>query len=186
MTQELESEGTVVSLSRSAKHRFSKKLEKRLRIVEGHGVEGDAHAGSTVKHRSRVAKDPNQPNLRQVHLIASELLEELSRKGFEIEAGDLGENILTVGIDLIALPKGTRLHIGVSVVLRITGLRNPCPQIEAFQEGLLSQMVEKTKDGSLILKTGIMSVVESGGEIIVGEAIQVELPAMPYVALERV
>ncbi len=176
----------VASLSRSSSHSFSKECEGRLRLIEGVGVEGDAHAGVTVKHRSRVARDPSQPNLRQVHLIASELLEELAGNGFAVEPGDLGENILTEGVDLLSLPVDARLRVGDEAVLRVTGLRNPCPQIEAFCAGLLAQVLKKDVEGRLVRKAGIMSVVEQGGDVVVGDSIQVELPAEPHRVLERV
>ncbi len=175
----------VVGLACSSRHGFSKAPCERVVLVAGLGVAGDAHAGETVRHLSRVRNDPSQPNLRQVHLIHSELLDELADKGFAIAPGDLGENILTRGIDLLGLPANTMLHIGASVV-RVTGLRNPCAQIEAFRPGLLAQMVEKRADGSLARKCGVMGVVERGGEITVRAAIGVSLPSAPHCRLEPV
>src|ERR1700681_2370309 len=128
----------VIAVSLRAGHHFSKTPSLCIRLLRGLGVAGDAHMGETVKHRSRVAKDPTQPNLRQVHLIHAELFEEMRAKGFAVAPGDLGENITTSGLDLLALPTGTRLHLGPSAVVEITGLRNPCIQIDHFQEGLIA------------------------------------------------
>jgi MOSC domain-containing protein YiiM len=136
--------------------------------------------GETVKHRSRVRKDPTQPNLRQVHLIHAELFDELRAKGFEVKPGDLGENVTTVGLDLLALPTGTRLHLGSSAIIEVTGLRNPCIQIDDFQKGLMAATLDKDPDGRLIRKAGIMSVVRADGEVRPGDAIDVELPAQPH------
>jgi len=175
----------VVGLARSGRHGFSKQPCERVVLVAGLGVAGDAHAGETVQHLSRARSDPGQPNLRQVHLIHAELLDDLADKGFAIASGDLSENILTRGIDLLGLPAGATLHIGESVV-RVTGLRNPCAQIEAFQPGLLAHMVEQRADGSLARKCGVMGAVERGGEITVGAAIGVALPGAPRCPLEPV
>lgn len=97
---------TVISVSKSDEHTFSKQVLHSITLIAGDGVEGDAHCGKTVQHRSRVKADPTQPNLRQVHLIHSELFEELKEQGFDVAAADLGENITTRGIDLLSLPKG--------------------------------------------------------------------------------
>lgn len=167
--------GTVLSVSASAEHSFSKPVCRWITLVEGLGVEGDAHAGVTVKHRSRVARDPSQPNLRQVHLLAHELLDELAGLGHMVRAGQLGENVTTSGINLLELPAGTLLRIGEAVI-EITGLRNPCAQIEAFQPGLLAQVVEKRPDGSIWRKAGIMGVVRAGGVVRPGDGISIELP----------
>ena len=148
-------------------------------LLAGLGAVGDAHSGATVKHRSRVAVDPAQPNLRQVHLIHAELLEELAAQGFAISAGELGENILTRGIDLLGLAEGTRLQIGAAEI-EITGLRNPCAQIEAFQPGLLSAVLGRAADGSLVRKCGVMGVVLRGGPVCAGDAIGVAPPAGPH------
>lgn len=169
----------VVALARSADHAFSKAPRDRMTLVAGIGVEGDAHAGATVRHRSRVRKDPAQPNLRQVHLIHAELLDEVAAKGFDIAPGDLGENILTRGIALLDLAPDTRLAIGPAL-LRVTGLRNPCWQIDAFAPGLLAEMIEKRPDGNLRRKCGIMAVVERGGEIAAGMPILVTEPEGPH------
>ncbi|GGD89476.1 MOSC domain-containing protein [Tsuneonella deserti] len=175
----------VIGLARSGSHRFSKEPCERLTLIAGYGVADDAHAGATVQHVSRKKKDPHQPNLRQVHLIHSELLDEVAAKGFAIASGELGENLTTRGIDLLALPTDARLRIG-DVVVRVTGLRNPCWQIDAFRPGLLAEMIEKRADGSILRKCGVMAVVESGGEIAQGAAIEVELPPAPHRPLDLV
>lgn len=176
----------VVSVNCSSEHSFSKPAVPSVRLIAGLGVEGDAHLGETVKHRSRVRVDPTKPNLRQVHLIHAELLDELAAKGFVIEAGALGENITTRGVDLLELPTGTLLKIGASAVIEVTGLRNPCHQIESFRAGLLAQVVDKAKDGAIVRKSGIMAVVRSGGEIRPWDAIVMELPPKPWTRLEVV
>ena len=155
-------------------------------MIAGLGVEGDAHQGVMVKHRSRVAADPTQPNLRQVHLIHAELFDELRRKGFEVQPADLGENVTTEGVDLLGLPRGSLLRVGASVVLEVTGLRNPCAQIERFQPGLLAAVLDRGPEGKLIRKAGIMTVAREGGVIQPGDSIGVELPPMPHLPLERV
>ena len=176
----------VTAVSRSKKHTFSKSNCKSIRLLEGLGVKGDAHMGKTVKHRSRVAADPTQPNLRQVHLIHAELHDELNASGFEVSAGDMGENITTRGINLLGLPRGTQLLIGEEVVLELTGLRNPCAQLDAFQKGLMKAVLDRDKEGNLVRKAGVMSVVLAGGEVKVDDLIRVELPSEPHVGLERV
>jgi MOSC domain-containing protein YiiM len=176
----------VVSVSLSPKHTFSKQNQASIRLLAGQGVEGDAHMGETVKHRSRVAADPTQPNLRQVHLIHSELLSELHQRDFNVEAGQLGENILTAGIDLLALPTGARLRIGSDAVVEITGLRNPCAQIENFQKGLQAAVLDRDEDGNLVRKAGVMAIVLQGGEVKPNDPIQIELPPPPHRPLERV
>jgi MOSC domain-containing protein YiiM len=178
--------GVVVSVSRSAAHTFSKPVAESITLLAGLGVEGDAHMGATVKHRSRVAQNPNQPNLRQVHLIHAELFDEVREDGYHVEPGQLGENITTRGIDLLRLPAGTRLHIGEQAVVEITGLRNPCAQIDDFRKGLLSRVLVRDENGSLIRKAGVMSIVLNGGEVRAGDRIRVELPPPPFRPLERV
>jgi len=178
--------GAIVALSRSAAHAFSKDAEPRLTLVEGLGIEGDAHAGVTVQHRSRVARDPLQPNLRQVHLLHDELLRELNERGFPIRPGMLGENVTTSGLDLLALPAGTRLRLGQVAVVELTGLRNPCSQIESFHEGLLAEVVHRGQDGRVSRKTGVMAIVVRGGVIVTGDRIEVEFPAPPHRPLEVV
>ena len=178
-------EGEVVALSSDAAHRFSKQPTSRIEVVAGKGVLGDAHFGATVQHLSRIKADPDQPNLRQVHLIQSELFDELRERGFEINPGDMGENILTRGIDLLNLGRDTMLRIGKDAVLNVTGLRNPCQQIENFQPGLLKEVVEK-KGGEVIRKAGIMTVVIAGGEIRAGDPIFVDPLEGDHIPLERV
>ncbi|GAA0666479.1 MOSC domain-containing protein [Streptomyces thermocarboxydovorans] len=178
--------GTVTAVSSNGEYSFTKPNRESITLLAGLGVEGDVHAGTTVKHRSRIAQDPTQPNLRQVHLIHEELFAEVARAGFEVRPGDLGENITTRGIDLLALPTGTLLHIGAEAVVEVTGLRNPCVQIDAFQEGLLKQVVGRDADGNLVRKAGIMSVVRQGGVVRPGDTIKVKLPAEPHRPLERV
>lgn len=173
-------EGVVVAVSRSATHSMSKTNQASIRLLPGIGVEGDAHAGPTVKHRSRVARDPNQPNLRQVHLIHAELHDELVGLGFEVEPGRMGENVTTRGLDLLALPTGTRLHLGESAVVEVTGLRNPCSQLNGIQPGLMASTLDRDEAGNLIRKAGVMAVVVSGGEVRPGDAIRVELPEAPH------
>lgn len=178
--------GIVVALARDERHRFSKQTTARLELIRGLGVAGDAHAGETVQHRSRVALDPRQPNLRQVHLIQAELLDALAAQGFGVAPGDLGENVLTRGLDLLALPAGARLRIGGTAVVEVTGLRNPCAQIEAVRPGLLAAVLERGPGGEVIRKAGIMGVVRDGGPVEVGAAIAVERPPGPHRPLERV
>lgn len=177
---------SVISVSRRETHEFSKTVVDTINIIENLGVEGDAHAGVTVKHRSRVAVDPTQPNLRQVHLLHAELFDELLDSGFVLQPGDLGENILTEGIALLDLPTNTILKIGAQVVLRVTGLRNPCGQIDNFQQGLLNAVLGRDENGNLVRKAGIMSVVLQGGTVRSGDRIEVVLPALPHERLERV
>lgn len=178
--------GKVLALCRSETHTMSKPIVSSLTILKGLGVESDAHQGVTVKHRSRVARDPSQPNLRQVHLIHAELHDELKAKGFNISAGQMGENITTRGISLLDLPKGTLLHIGETVILEVTGLRNPCHQLDVIQQGLMQAVLDKDAEGHLIRKAGIMTVVVGGGEIFVDDEIKAHLPVKPYKTLEVV
>ena len=176
----------VLAVAASPAHTFSKPTGAEIALLEGRGVAGDAHHGVTVKHRSRVARDPTQPNLRQVHLIHAELLDELAAHGHAVAPGALGENITTRGIDLLALPQGTELRIGASAVVRVTGLRNPCAQIERFQAGLLGKVVGRDRHGALLRKTGVMSVVLAGGMVRPGDGITVVLPRQPHRSLEPV
>lgn len=176
----------VVAVSSSATHQFNKAPRSAIRLLVGLGVAGDAHCGQTVKHRSRVAQDPTQPNLRQVHLIHAELFEEVAKAGFTLAPGELGENLTTRGLDLLSLPAGTRLQLGESAVIELTGLRNPCSQIEHFQPGLLAQMLGRDPKGNLTRKAGVMAIVITGGEVRPGDTISVTLPPEPQVALERV
>jgi MOSC domain-containing protein YiiM len=175
----------VVAVHRHAEHAFSKASYDEIRLLEGLGVEGDAHCGVTVQHRSRVARDPSQPNLRQVHLIHGELLDDLAGAGFAVAPGQLGENITTRGLDLLALPVGARLSFGEAVVT-VTGLRNPCVQIDRFSPGLLRQVVRTREDGATERLAGVMGIVSRGGVVAPGAAIEVALPPAPHHALTRV
>ncbi|WP_405982004.1 MOSC domain-containing protein [Streptomyces sp. NBC_00158] len=177
---------TVAAVSSNAEYSFTKPNRESITLLAGLGVEGDVHAGVTVKHRSRVAADPTQPNLRQVHLIHRELFDEVAGAGFSVSPGQLGENVTTEGIDLHALPTGTLLRLGEEAVVEVTGLRNPCPQINAFQDGLLKQVVGRDEEGRVVRKAGIMGVVRQGGTIRPGDRISATLPALPHVPLERV
>ncbi|WP_298926384.1 MOSC domain-containing protein [uncultured Ramlibacter sp.] len=176
---------TVLAVHRSSSHSFSKFSEDSITLVEGMGVRGDAHAGSTVQHRSRVARDPSQPNLRQVHLLQAELFDELMASDHPVFPGDMGENITTRGLDLLALPEGTRLHIGAAT-LQVTGLRNPCSQIDRFQKGLMAAVLGRDSQGHLVRKAGVMAVVVHGGEVRAGDAIRVEIPPGEQAALQPV
>lgn len=195
----------VLAVCRDDLHRFSKAPVSRITLVAGWGVAGDAHAGTTVQHRSRVRRDPHQPNLRQVHLIHAELFAEAAAAGYRVGPGDLGENLTTEGLALLDLPTGTRLHLGASVV-RLTGLRNPCHQINGFSPGLLKVVVARADgvasaseptlgptggvllldDRPIVRKAGVMGVVEVGGDVAAGQAIEVELPDGPHRRLEPV
>jgi len=155
-------------------------------VIAGEGVAGDAHRGTTVKHRSRVRRDPTQPNLRQVHLIHAELHDELNAQGFSVKAGDLGENVTTRGVDLLGLPTGTRLRLGDEVVVTVTGLRNPCSQIDDFQRGMLKAVMYRDADGEIVRKAGVMATVDVGGVVRPGDAITIELPAGPHQPLKPV
>ncbi|HVA92137.1 MAG TPA: MOSC domain-containing protein [Chloroflexota bacterium] len=179
-------DGVVTAVSRGATHMFSKPNQDSIRLLAGLGVEGDAHQGETVKHRSRVARDPSQPNLRQVHLIHAELHDELRTAGFTVSGGQMGENITTRGLDLLGLPTGTRLLLGDTAVIEVTGLRNPCGQLNGLQPGLMAATLGRDEQGSLIPKAGIMSIVLADGEIRPGDLIRVELPPRPHRPLERV
>lgn len=178
--------GIVTAVSLNPGHHFSKPNVLSIRLLEGLGVDGDAHAGKTVKHRSRVRRDPSQPNLRQVHLVHSELFDELRAKGFTVTPGDIGENVTTRGIDLLALPTGTRLRLGEAATVEITGLRNPCVQLDTFQKGLMAATLDKDADGNLIRKAGVMGVVLVGGEVRSGDAITIDLPAGTHRPLQPV
>jgi hypothetical protein len=175
--------GVVVAVCRSATHTMGKPSQDAITLVEGLGVEGDVHAGATVRHRSRVKRDATQPNLRQVHLIHAELHDELRTQGFSIEPGAMGENITTRGVDLLGLPVGTRLRLGDQAVVKVTGLRTPCGQLNGVSEGLQSAVLGRDDDGELVRKAGVMSVVVTGGDVFPDDAIEVELPALPHRAL---
>lgn len=184
-----QSPGQVVAVHRNDSHSFSKQQEEEITLLPGLGVDGDAHCGAQVRHRSRVAKDPTQPNLRQIHLVMSELLDEVRDAGHEISEGQLGENITTSGVDLVALPTGTVLKIGGSLIA-LTGLRNPCKQIADVGEGVLKMMFvdgeRYERPGEKVGRTGVMGVVVLGGTVGAGDTIEVALPPKPHVAMERV
>lgn len=167
----------VLAVARSGTHTMSKPVCERIHLLQGLGVEGDAHLGTTVKHRSRVARDPSQPNLRQVHLIHAELFDELRTKGFDVAPGMMGENVTTRGIDLLGLPVGARLHLGTSAVVEITGLRNPCSQLDVLRKGLMEAVLKHDPVRGLVRKAGVMGVVITGGEVAAGDRIVIELPA---------
>ncbi|MGW2637305.1 MOSC domain-containing protein [Streptomyces sp. NPDC001348] len=179
-------DAVVTAVSSNGEYSFSKPNRESITLLAGLGVDGDVHAGVTVKHRSRVAQDPTQPNLRQVHLIHEELFGEVGGAGFRVGPGELGENITTRGIDLLGLSVGTLLHVGDEAVVEVTGLRNPCLQIDNFQQGLLRQVVGRDADGSVVRKAGIMGIVREGGVVRPGDAIRVTVPDGPHRPLERV
>ena len=177
---------TVVAVSCAAGHEFSKQPRPAIKLIAGQGVEGDAHAGVKVQHLSRIRHDPDAPNLRQVHLIHAELHDALNAKGFHLEPGDMGENITTRGIDLLALPVNTRLHLGPMAIVEVKGLRNPCAQLDGFQKGLMAATLDKDADRHIIRKAGIMGIVIASGEVRPGDTVRIELPAAPHTALEPV
>ncbi len=172
--------GVVTAVSRAGGHTFSKVPAPVIRLLSGLGVEGDAHAGGTVQHLSRKARDPAAPNLRQVHLIHAELHDELRGRGFAVAAGDMGENVTTRGVTLLSLPVGTRLRLGAEAVVEITGLRNPCYQLDDFQSGLMQAVLGRDADGEPVRKCGVMGVVVESGEVQAGDAIAIELPPPPH------
>jgi MOSC domain-containing protein YiiM len=177
---------TVTAVSRSPEHTFPKLTQASITLVTGLGVEGDAHQGATVKHRSRLLRFARTPNLRQVHLVHAELHDELRQAGFEVKPGEIGENVTTRGVDLLALPVGTRLRLGARAVVEVTGLRNPCAQLDRFQRGLMQAVLGRDARGGLVRKSGIMAIVLEGGEVAPGDTVQVELPAPPHRPLEPV
>lgn len=178
--------GVVTAVCLDAGHAFSKPVRTSITLQAGLGVAGDAHAGRMVQHRSRVARDPSAPNLRQVHLIHSELHDELNARGFDVPPGGMGENITTRGLDLLGLPEGTQLAVGPRAVLQVTGLRNPCTQLDGFRPGLMRAVLDRAADGALVRKAGIMAIVLVGGEVRAGDPIAVRLPAGPHRPLRPV
>ncbi|MEV8531597.1 MOSC domain-containing protein [Streptomyces sp. NPDC051211] len=176
----------VTAVSSNAEYSFTKPNRESITLLAGLGVAGDVHAGVTVKHRSRMARDPSRPNLRQVHLIHRELFDELAESGFEVTPGQLGENVTTAGIDLLGLPRGTVLRLGEEAEIEVTGLRNPCRQVDNFQDGLLKQLVGRDGEGRIVRKGGIMGVVRRGGTVRPGDPITVTLPPEPHEELDRV
>jgi MOSC domain-containing protein YiiM len=179
-------DGIVAAVHRSQKHTFTKPAQLSIRLLAGLGVEGDAHMGVKVKHRTLVRRNPDAPNLRQVHLIQEELHEELRRSGFAVGPGEIGENVTTRGIDLLTLPRGTRLHLGDEAVVEVMGLRNPCRQLDGFQDGLTAALFGRDENGNLTRKAGIMSIVLAGGDVRPGDTITVEFPPEPHQPLDRV
>jgi MOSC domain-containing protein YiiM len=177
--------GFVKALSKSKTHTLIKKNQTQINFIKGLGVEGDAHFGETVKHRSRVKKDSSQPNLRQVHLMHSELFEELSQKGFDVSAGEMGENITTTGIDILHLPVNTILHIGKNVQIQLTGFRNPCTQLDGIQKGLMKALLTVDNEGNLFRKSGVFGIVLKGGIVSVNDKILIELPEEPHIKLPK-
>jgi MOSC domain-containing protein YiiM len=175
----------VLAVARSPAHGFSKQTAPRITLLAGLGVAGDAHSGATVKHRSRVARDPSQPNLRQVHLIHAEIFAELRGQGYAIAPGDLGENVTTEGLDLLALPRGARLRLGTALI-EVTGLRNPCHQLDGFRPGLMQATLGRDAAGNLIRKAGVMAIVLEGGAVAPGDAIAITLPDGPHQPLAPV
>ena len=173
----------VVSVSRDAAHRFSKPVVDSIVLVEGVGIEGDAHAGETVQHRYLKAKDPTAPNLCQVHFLPVERFAELAPRGFDVAPGDLGENVTTSGVDLESLPLGTRFHLGDSAVVEITGLRSPCSLINRFRSGLMKALISRSAEGEVLRRAGIMGIVVASGTTRPGDLIRVELPAGEHVPL---
>lgn len=173
----------VLAVHLSPVHAFSKSMTPAITLLAGLGVQGDAHCGETVQHRSRVARDPKQPNLRQVHLLQAELFDQLAGRGHAVRPGDMGENITTRGIDLLALPTGTELRLGATAVVRITGLRNPCAQIDRFQPGLMAAVLDRTPDGALVRRAGVMAVVLCDGVVAAGDGIVPVLPVGPHTPL---
>jgi MOSC domain-containing protein YiiM len=179
-------DGVVAAVARSETHTMSKPVRESIVLVAGLGVDGDAHQGVRVKHRSRARRDPTAPNLRQVHLIQAELLDELAARGFELAPGELGENVTTRGVDLIGLPVGSRLHLGATAVVEMTGLRNPCVQLDGIQEGLMEATLDRDESGRLVPKAGVMGIVVAGGEVRAGDPLRVEPPSEPNRPLEPV
>ncbi len=186
MTLPSVSEPHVVAVSRSPRHRFTKDVVDSVLLVEGHGVEGDAHAGATVQHRSRKRWNPQLPNLRQVHLLHAELLDDLRVQGHDVSPGSVGENVTTRGLDLLALPAGALLRLGRDAVVEVTGLRNPCVQLDRFSDGLMEATLRREADGALVRLAGVMGVVRTGGEVRPGDGVTVELPAGDLVPLKPV
>lgn len=180
------SAAVVTAVSLDGRHTFSKPVRDVIRLIAGLGVEGDAHAGDIVQHLSRVARDPSAPNLRQVHLIHAELHDELSLRGYRISPGDMGENVTTRGIDLLALPTGTKLMLGPQAVVEVTGLRNPCIQLDGFQHGLMKAVLDRDAHGRLVRKAGVMAIVLVGGQVAAGDRIGVACPPAPHLPLQPV
>ncbi len=184
--KDLEADAVVLAVSASSSHSMHKRPQESIHLLADLGVVGDAHLGATVQHRSRVVRDPSLPNLRQVHLLHSELLVDLRRQGFFLEPGQVGENVTTRGLDLLALPRGTRLRLGAEAVVEVTGLRNPCVQLDGVQAGLMAAMLGRDEQGELVRKAGIMAVVRRSGKVRPGDSIRVVLPPPPHLRLQPV
>lgn len=178
--------GVVIALHLSPSHSFSKQTQQSIRLLTGLGIEGDAHCGSTMKHRGRLPRDASKPNTRQVHLVHAELHDDLRRRGFDVEPGSIGENITTRGVDLLGLPTGTRVRLGEEAIVEITGLRNPCQQLDGFQPGLMEATLRRDGDGGLVRLAGVMGTVVQGGVVRNGDSISVDLPPGPHEALQPV
>jgi hypothetical protein len=178
--------GVVVAVCRAPSHNMTKARQPVIRLQAGLGVEGDAHKGVTVQHRSRVARNPDEPNLRQVHLIHAEFLDDLEAAGFDVTPGRMGENVTTRGIDLLGLPVGTKLHLGPEAIIEITGLRNPCRQLDGIKQGLMAATLGRDTEGKVIRKAGVMAIVLADGGVRPGDEITVELPPEPHRPLEPV
>ena len=178
--------GVVAAVCRSPTHSLTKPISDSIRLLAGLGVEGDAHSGATVKHLSRIFKFGNVPNLRQIHLMHAELFDELREAGFKVWAGLMGENVTTRGIDLLGLPTGARLHLGKEAVVEVTGLRNPCRQLNKLQPGLMAATLARDVAGTLIRKAGVMGIVLASGQVCEGDAIAIELPSLPHQPLAPV
>ncbi len=176
----------VVAVSCDAAHAMAKPNRSVIRLIAGLGVEGDAHLGACVQHRSRIARNPNQPNMRQVHLIHAELHDELRGAGFEVSSGQMGENVTTRGVDLLRLPTGARLRLGGTALIEVTGLRNPCRQLDGIRPGLMAATLDRDPTGALVRKAGVMAIVLEGGDVHPGDAIEIQLPPAPYRPLEPV
>jgi MOSC domain-containing protein YiiM len=176
-------DGVIVAVCASATHGPRKESREAVRLLAGVGVEGDAHAGATVQHRSRVARDPGRPNLRQVHLLHAELLDELAGRGFALAPGRIGENVTTRGVDLLGLPRGTRLRLGAHAVVEVTGLRNPCHQLDEIQPGLMAATLERAPDGALVRKAGVMAIVLAEGVVRPGDSLGVAPSDGPHAPL---
>jgi hypothetical protein len=186
MTSAATSSAVVTAVSRDETHSFSKPARASIRLVAGLGVQGDAHFGQTVQHLSRIARDPTVPNLRQVHLIHAELHDELNRRGFDVAPGGMGENITTRGLDLLGLPTGTMLAVGPDAMIEITGLRNPCRQLDTFRPGLLKAVLRQDSAGAVVRLAGVMGVIRAGGVVRPGDRITITPPAAERAPLQPV
>jgi len=178
-------DGRVVGLARDGRNGFSKSAMDTICLIQGQGVEGDAHSGPFVRHRYLARRQPRLPNLRQVHLIPSELFEALRNAGYDLHPGDLGDNIATAGLDLETLPMGALLDLGSEACIELTGLRTPCVLIDRFRTGLKRQMV-CSEPVAPRFRCGVMSIVRTGGRLAVGDPIRVRLPPKPWTDLPAV